>query len=353
MSAILTTMYRRPAFTLIELLVVIAIIGSLSMIVITAINPSRQLAQARNAQRQAHIHAIANAVEQYSIGSGGHLPSGIDTSLRMVGTAASGCSVNCGTGGQVSTGVLLTLYASADTSLWQANATTNYGTNAQLWEYPWTPSWTRRGLVQFDLSVIPTGAMISSASLDLREATTYGSTRTIALHRVTRSWVESEATWNRAVTGTNWTTVGGDFSSTATATASLSWDGILGWNSWNVATDVQAFVNGTQQNYGWLIKDNSEDSSQAYWFFHSKDEADHNEYRPRLIVTYTPAGGTTAAACLNLTPPLTDTYLPTIPEDPSLGSPAKTYYSIMEDSRSRLTVRACSAELGETIEVSR
>lgn len=341
------------AFTLIELLIVIGIIGVLSAIVITAIHPGRQLAQARNTQRQAHVNAIMNAVEQYSIGSGGHLPSGIDASLRMIGTAAAGCSASCGTGGQGSSGVLISLIASADTSLWQANPTTNFGGDAQLWEYPWAPSWTHRGLVQFDLSSIPANATISAAVLELRETTTYGSTRTIALHRVTRSWSESQATWSVAASGTDWTTAGGDFTPASTAATSLTWDGILGWDSWNVTSDVQAFVNGSQQNYGWLIKDQSEDSSQAYWFFHSREEADPSDYRPKLTISYVPAGGTTAAACLNLSPAVVGAYLPSIPYDPSVGSATQTYYAIMEDAAQRLTVRACSAELGETIEVAR
>lgn len=155
-------MRLRPAFTLLELLLVVGIIGVLASVVIVAIHPSRQLAKARNAQRRGNIRVIVNAAEQYSIENGGNVPTGIDTTLRMIGTAASGCSVSCGA-----------------------------------------------------------------------------------------------------------------------------------------------------------------------------------------------SGSTTAAGCLNLSPPLVSEYLPAIPEDPSQGSAAKTYYAITEDNRNRLTVRACAAELGETIQVTR
>ena len=54
----------RLGFTLIEILVVIGIIAVLAAIVIIAINPARQFAQARNSQRQANIDTILNAVGQ-------------------------------------------------------------------------------------------------------------------------------------------------------------------------------------------------------------------------------------------------------------------------------------------------
>lgn len=54
----------KKGFTLIELLVVIGIIAVLAAVVIIAINPARQFAQARNTQRWSNVNAILNAVGQ-------------------------------------------------------------------------------------------------------------------------------------------------------------------------------------------------------------------------------------------------------------------------------------------------
>lgn len=49
-------------FTLIEILIVIGILAILTTIVLVAVNPGRQFAQARNTQRHANLTAILNAV---------------------------------------------------------------------------------------------------------------------------------------------------------------------------------------------------------------------------------------------------------------------------------------------------
>lgn len=82
----------REGFTLIEVLLVVGIIAILAAIVIIAINPNKQLADAHNAQRRSDIQTIQKAVYLYNIDTG-QLPTVIPAvSTEICKEAAASCT---------------------------------------------------------------------------------------------------------------------------------------------------------------------------------------------------------------------------------------------------------------------
>lgn len=71
-------------FTLLEVLLVAAIIAILAGIVIIAINPSKNLADSRNAQRRSDVTTILNAVYQYSLDNNGAIPAAVTSTAKEV-----------------------------------------------------------------------------------------------------------------------------------------------------------------------------------------------------------------------------------------------------------------------------
>ena len=90
-------MKLQKGFTLIELLVVIGILAVLLSIVLVAINPARQFAQANNTQRRSDVGAILNGIHQYAADNNGALPpgmpaQGLSANVSSTGTGSTFCN---------------------------------------------------------------------------------------------------------------------------------------------------------------------------------------------------------------------------------------------------------------------
>jgi hypothetical protein len=101
-----------------------------------------------------------------------------------------------------------TAYAgTADASIKQANAATNFGTATTLETDGDDGSGVDKSvLMKWTLSGIPAGAIVQSASITLNNINE--SNNTYNVHAMLRQWNEAQVTWNNAATGTAWATAG-------------------------------------------------------------------------------------------------------------------------------------------------
>lgn len=76
-------------FALIEILMVVASIAILTGIVILAVNPTKKLADNRNAQRRLEVKAILDAVSNYATTNSGVLPVSIPLSTQCLMSATN------------------------------------------------------------------------------------------------------------------------------------------------------------------------------------------------------------------------------------------------------------------------
>jgi type IV pilus assembly protein PilA len=91
---------KNKGFTLIEVLVVIGIIAVLAAIVIVAINPARQFAQARNSQRVSNVDTILNAIGQNIADNKGiftctGIGTNINSTANNIGTDSGNVDLGC------------------------------------------------------------------------------------------------------------------------------------------------------------------------------------------------------------------------------------------------------------------
>ncbi len=204
-------------------------------------------------------------------------------------------------------GATVTLTAAADTFIDAGNPGNNAGATGWFDAGTDGTGGIRRGLLRFDLSGIPAGATVTSATLQLTAVKVPSSgpvNSTFDLFRLLASWNEGtksgnsgapatagEATWNARMQGTaNWTTPGAKGNAVTTASASTAvtsaQNAKYSWSGTGLVADVQLWVNNPAQNFGWLLTSLAETSLRSVRGFASRE---NGASVGTLVVNYTPA----------------------------------------------------------------
>ena len=221
------------------------------------------------ARRRVEVLAAALALTAV-LGAGTALAAtlGISSGKLTVSTYASSIPAStCTLGG-----------ADADSYANQASAGSNFGSATNLDVRSASASANRRTFAQFLLTAcsIPANSLVTAATLKLYMYTVPAVSRTYEARRVTGAWTEAGITWTNqpavATSATSTTATG------TTANVTLSWD---------VTTDVQAYVDGTS-NLGWRIADQTESSTTARLAQFRSAEYGTVAQRPVLDITYYP-----------------------------------------------------------------
>lgn len=162
----------------------------------------------------------------------------------------------------------------------------------------------RRGLLQFDLSAVPSGSIITSVQLNLYLSASQTGTQTVSIKKMLLSWGEgasfafggggapaqaNDATWtNRFYPSQPWPVPGGSFSSTLSASKSVAG---IAWYTWGstpqMVADVQGWLDAPASNNGWILLGN-EETLQAVKRFDARESGPN---APQLIITYNPPTG--------------------------------------------------------------
>ena len=131
----------------------------------------------------------------------------------------------------------------------------------------------RRGVLAFDIAGnVPPGSTITGVTLSMHVSRVPNNTgRTVELHRLLAAWGEgtsqasgeegigapatpNDATWRHRFFDTIfWTTQGGDFSATVSASQSVGGVGQYTWSSAQMVADVQSWLDNAASNFGWLV----------------------------------------------------------------------------------------------------
>ena len=172
-----------------------------------------------------------------------------------------------------------------DTYILENASKKNYGTATPLGVDGDEPAGTGRdksALLRWDLSAIPAGSKINSASVTLN--VTNNSTETYQAYELKRPWVESAATWLLYAAGNSWQIAGagGSLDRGTTVVGSVS-PSITGKQTFALSPAVvQGWVDNPTSNNGIIIAN----TTNTDGFDFSSRDATTSSVRPQINVTY-------------------------------------------------------------------
>lgn len=191
--------------------------------------------------------------------------------LALVVTAALGCISP-----SLSSAATISIFPSKDNTLYQyvpADGDRSNGAGFHFFAGENAMGQIRRGVLAFNIAAhIPAGSTITAVTLSLNMSrTAFDTARTIELHVLLADWGEgtshapgeegtgapatpNDATWRHRFYPTIfWTTQGGDFSATVSASQSVGAIGQYTWSSAQMIADVQSWLDNPATNFGWLV----------------------------------------------------------------------------------------------------
>jgi len=169
------------------------------------------------------------------------------------------------------------------------NSTLNYGVDPNLnvdWNGP------KNALIRFDVSAIPTGSQIVSATLTLTTSASGTEAGTIEVYNVTEAWSEGaldgaagEANWTARQTGVNWTTAGGTHDATILTTFAPRANATAYSVIFPISV-VQAWLDTPTTNNGIILQGKTSMPKETA-AFDSRENGVASQ-RPTLLVMFTP-----------------------------------------------------------------
>lgn len=175
-------------------------------------------------------------------------------------------------------------------------STTNFGTstNLQIRSDSPSPDEFTSIFIQFDLTTIPAGSIINTATLSMFQyGTNYFTGFPMYARRVRRDWTETGITHVKYDGTNNWGTAGCLNTTTdvdSVNSASLTITNVVEWKDWDLDTTYteQMLPAGSWSNYGWKLYISTAPGGAEFYYYYSSDYTVTPSLRPKLVLDYIP-----------------------------------------------------------------